>query len=171
MAIIGEYDPKKDLGSTIRFLSSILEKIDAFARHIDTQVNILLGLSSAVFIFSASKIHQPEISSLFVIVIFSGLSAIIGLLAVHPPKFLRKRGQTESLFYNKKIISLSNPETYFDELNKIIGDSDSIVREFSIEIFNASKYYYRPKRRLFIWARNSLLLGIILSFLLLILGY
>jgi hypothetical protein len=168
MAIIGEYDPKKDIGSTVRFLSSVLEKTDAFARHIDSQVNILVGISSGIFIFSASKMSQIDISPFFVLTIFSGISVIMGLLAIHPPKSLRKRGQAESLFYNKKIISFSDSDAYFEELNKIVGDSDLIVREFSVEIFNASKYYYRPKRKLFVWSRNSLLLGIILSFLLLI---
>ena len=170
MAIIGEYDPKKDLGSTVRFQASILEKTDAFVRHIDAQVNILVGLSSAIFLLSVREVDLSDLSSL-TLVIFSGLAVIIALFAVHPPKFMRKQHQSESLFYNKKITSFPNAQDYADAVNKLVGDSDAIVREYSGEIYNSYKYYYRPKRKLFVWSRNSLLLGVILSYLLLFLGF
>src|SRR3990167_7052656 len=157
----GGYDPKKDIGATIRFLNGILEKRDTFARHIDSQVQILIGLSSATFLFSGSNLLGT----------FAALAALVGLLAIHPPRFMRKRGQNESLMYNKKISSFASSSKYEEELRRVVGDQDALIKQYSIEIYNLSKYYYQPKRKLFRISRNLYFAGIGLSLTLLIFAF
>ncbi|MBI5153107.1 MAG: hypothetical protein HZA36_01470 [Parcubacteria group bacterium] len=163
------YDPKKDLGANVRFLSAILEKTRSMVIHLDSQTNILIGISSAIFIFSAQRAQlSGENVLFFVLTIFSVSAALVALLAIHPPKNMRKRGQGESLMFNKKIMAFSTPAEYEHALGIILGDQNAMLREFSVEIYNLSKYYYRPKRSLFNLSRNILLFGIALSSLMFI---
>jgi hypothetical protein len=166
MAIQGEYDPKKDLGATIRFLSSIQEKTSSFVQHLDMQANVIIGISMAVFAVSFSRISAGDESvAPYILSVCSALSAIAGLYAVHPPKFMRKRGQSESLLYNKSITETKSAENYQKQLESVIGNSDEIVRQYALEIYNMAAYYYRPKRDLFKLSRNLFLIGIVLGLL------
>jgi len=170
----GGYDPKKDIGATIRFLNGILEKRDTFARHIDSQVQILIGLSSATFLFSGSNLlgKEPGVEIAWLVLgTFAALAALVGLLAIHPPRFMRKRGQNESLMYNKKISSFASSSKYEEELRRVVGDQDALIKQYSIEIYNLSKYYYQPKRKLFRISRNLYFAGIGLSLTLLIFAF
>ena len=167
--ISGKYDPKKDLGDALRLLNMVLEKNEKMVQHLDSQINILIGLSSAVFIFSTSRVlNSAEPTPFIFLATFSALGALCGLFAVHPPKFMRKRGQTESLMYNKKITEFGSAEGYKKELSSLIGDQKAIVEQYANEIFNLSTYYYRPKRELFKFSRNLLLLGVLMSVALLL---
>ena len=148
-----------------RFLDETLEKTYTFAQHLDTQTNVLVGLSTAIFLFSMSRfISTTEELSFLVLGFFSGLSSLIGLFAIHPPKFMRKRGQEESLMYHKNIIKFSSPQEYYKKLRDMIDNRDSVMAEYATEIYNVSKYYYRPKRKLFHMARNMLIVGLLVSF-------
>ena len=138
------------------FLQGVAQKTRSLADHIDTQTNILIGVSFAIFLFSLTRIIEEGIQSpFFVIGLFSGISAFICLLGVHPPKMMRKRGQRESLLYNKYIANFPSAKDYADKLNLILDDRDAIVQNYATEIYNLSKYYYRPKRKLFNLARNT----------------
>lgn len=160
------YDPKQDLGAQGKLLDSIMSKAVAFSQHIDSQSNIIIGISSALFAFSASKIQLGTGDLLYYILgFFSGLSAITALLAVHPPSFMRHKNQTQSVMHNRSISSLKSASDYEKELNKITGDMKAITKQYAIEIYNLNKYYYSPKRRLFRISRNILLLGILLTLL------
>lgn len=151
-----EYN-NENISSTVRMLASILGKTDGFVRHLDTQINILLGISSAVFMFSASQIKNSEWEIFFIIISgFSAMSSIICLCAIHPPKFMRKRGQVESLMYSKKVSAFESQTEYSKELKKIKGNEENIIDEYATEIYNLCKYYYRPKRKLFNVSRNIL---------------
>lgn len=166
MAIQGEYDPKKDLGAMIRFLASIQDKASRFVQHLDMQINVIIGISMAVFAFSVSRISGGDSSAaLYILNACSALSAITGLYAIHPPKFMRKRGQSESLLYNKTITEAKSAENYRQQLEKVVGMPDEILRQYALEIFNMATYYYRPKRDLFKLARNLFLAGIVLGLL------
>jgi len=48
----------KDFSTTIDILNSIFKKADDFAQHMDIQIQILVGLSSAIFVFSASQFRK-----------------------------------------------------------------------------------------------------------------
>lgn len=153
-----------DLYLTVQFLDSIMDKGGAFARHVDAQVNILVGISSAIFIFSATRANDGL--SFFILALFSSISALIALITLHPPRFTRKMGQAESYMYGKQIIQCSSSEIYHRKLIEIISNREEIVHQYAVEIYNLYKYYYRPKRLLFNMARNVLFVGVILSSLL-----
>jgi len=155
------------------FLSGILQKSGNFARHMDNQTNILVGLSFGIFILSVSQaITESELISLplLILAIFSLASALTALFAVIPPRIMRKRGQKESLFYNKEIASFKSSDHYEKELSKVCYDFNRIIHQYALELYNLSNYYYQPKRRLFKCSRNLLLLGIFLSLAAMIIG-
>jgi len=161
-------DRRIDNDSALKFMINILDKSTAFTQHIDNQINILLGISMAIFVFSTSRI-EGENSIIFLILgIFSAISALIGLIAIHPPKTMRKRGQRESIIYNKKINSYPSPAEYQKRLLETMENFDKVAEQYSIEIYNMYNYYYRPKRNLYKWSRSILFAGIIASVLLFI---
>lgn len=165
---MNEYDPEKDIGAAVRLLATLLERANTTAQHLDSQTNILIGLSSAIFIFAASRFQIGDQNSIWLpLTFFAAISALISLLAIHPPRFMRKKGQKESLLYNKKIIELS-VEEYGTKLGAISTDREALIENYSTEIYNLYKYYYRPKRRLFNLARNVLFAGVIVGLLILI---
>lgn len=153
-----------EIESNLAFLNGILSKATEVILHFDIQTNILIGISTAISAFAVSNIKNNEVV-FSVLSVFSIISVVFGLYAVHPPKFLRKRGQRESLLYNKKISNFKNSTEYSKELKKVIDDKNSLIDEYSNEIFNIYKYHYRPKRYLFKISRNFLIIGIIASVL------
>ncbi len=169
---INDKSSSEDLGATIRCLGNMLDRANVFAQHLDTQTNILIGLSSAIFLFSVTHFQlTPESLFWLILGIFAAMAAFIGLLAVHPPRFMRKRGQEESLLYNKKITGFDSHREYANILCDLTKNRDALIREYSAEIYNLYKYYYRPKRKLFNSARNILITGILLSLSVLIIVY
>lgn len=148
-----------------RYLVGMLDKTVTMVRHFDSQANILLGISSAIFLFSINFFHQNETLNLSVLVLvfFSGASTIVGLYSVHPPKPMRHRGQKQSILYNKTILSFPNAKEYSKELLRIIKTPEEMVEQYSTEIFNLYKYFYRPKRKLYKISRNIFMAGVILS--------
>lgn len=152
------------------FVTSILERMTEMTEHSDHQLNILIGLSTAVFVFSAAGFEQsPNNIPLLIMAVFSAASSLVGLLAVHPPRGMRKTGQPESLMYNKKIASYPSADEYAKDLKQTAVEPEKILAEYAREIYNLAKYYYRPKRRLFQLSRRILFLGVtfaLVSFLL-----
>ena len=156
---------------TNQFLNSILEKSTVLSSRIDDQLNILLGLGTAVFIFSASRIESAGDYWWMALTFFSGLSLVIGLFAVHPPRLITKVGQSESLMYNKHIAKkFKNSEEYAAKLLEIIDRKEAIVQQYATEVYNVYKYYYGPKRQLFKFSRLILATGIVTAFLLFVAG-
>ena len=156
---------------TFFFLSSVLQKSENFARHMDNQTSILVGLSSGLFILSVSQIKAENIAfflPLLMLALFSLFAALVAVFALLPPKFMRKKGQNESLLYNKKIASYFS-EQYRKELKSVCIDLNKIIDEYSLEIYNICRYYYRPKRRLFKLSRLLLCSGIFISLFVLLL--
>ena len=168
---------KSDFEVAVSFLDSILDRTNSLAQHIDNQIQILIGISSAIFIFSAGRLYgeggKIELP-LLVLAIFSIVSTISGLFAVHPPLSMREKGRIESLkslMYNKRIISFPSSSEYGEELLKTIKNPEEIVKQYATEIYTLSKYYYIPKRKLFHLTRDIFFLGFIISFLVLILNF
>lgn len=162
-----EEDYSENLSTKIRLLGMILNKTDGFVRHLDAQTNILLGINSAVFVFSASQIKNNGDWSIFFIVVylFSSAASLISLMAIHPPKFMRKRNQKESLMYNKKVAHMKSSHDYAKKIEAMLKSEDEMREQFAIEIYNLCKFYYRPKRKLFNLSRNVLLSGILAGIL------
>ena len=160
--------------TSLFFLSSMLQKSISFAQHMDNQTSILVGLSSGIFILAVSQVRGENglISlPLLVLAIFSLLSALIALFAILPPRCMRKKGQEESLLYNKEIASFASASRYCKELIKVSGSMDEIIKQFSLELYNLSRFYYQPKRRLFKYARHLLLFGILISLIMMSAGF
>lgn len=160
------YDPKEDLGGNVRFLGNILDKVISATQHIDTQINMLLGIGSAVFVFSASQLKSENSIIFSIIGLFSALSVVIGLISIHPPNFLRIKNKNEtinSLFSNKKISSFNSSTEYAEGLENILGDQKKITEQYAGAAFNMVINYYRPKRDLYTLSRNIFMTGIILA--------
>lgn len=148
----------------VLFLNALLEKTHGFVRHIDTQVNVLIAITSGVFVFSTSYLASGRILPHFIILgIFSSLSAVVSLFAVHPPRFMRKHGQRESLLYHKTATNFTSGQAYSRALATATKSRRSLLDQYALEIYNMNKFYYEPKRMLFKVARTTLLIGIILS--------
>jgi hypothetical protein len=142
---------------------TVLEKLNDITQHLDHQANILIGVSSGIFVFSAAGYEKEHSLALLIMTVFAGVAALVGLLAIHPPRSMRKRGQTESLLYNKKIAGYSSAEAYAKDLKKASHSSEQTFEQYTIEVYNLCKYYYRPKRKLFHLAREIFFVGIIFS--------
>lgn len=158
-------DPRHNLIAEVNLLANILQKGVDFTRHIDMQSNVLIGISSAVFLFAATKIPNDLNGAFLLLGFFSALATITALMAVHPPRFMRKRGQKESLLYNKRIVAFPSAEEYRRELAHVVGSQDAILQQYATEIYNIYKYFYLPKRRLFKASRNLLFAGIFFALL------
>lgn len=155
--------------AVVLLLNAILQKISLYTQHLDIQSNMTIVLSSAVLIFSASKLSQQNASnlswSLLILCMFSAISAILGLFAINPPHFMRKKGQKESLFYHSAIAKYDSPEYYFENFYKMMKSEKEYIKEATKEIYNLSRFSYLPKRTLSDMARTVLIAGFILSFL------
>lgn len=147
---------------TSHFLTNILEKSTVLSSRIDDQLNILLGLSTAIFIFAISKLDTPNNLWAVVLSLFSASSIISGLFAVHPPRFISQVSHSESLLYNKNIArKFKNAREYGDEILKTMQNREAMVHQQATEVYNVYKYYYGPKRKMFKFSRLILVLGII----------
>ena len=148
----------------VEFLKGVMEKEVSFTHHLDSQTHILIGISTALFFLSVAAFQEgKEELSLMIIGIFSALSTLAGLLAVHPPRFMRKYGQEESIMFSKNIAKYDSAQDYSKELLKVVTDHEKVIDQFGKELYNLAKYYYRPKRVLFRIARNLLFFGIALG--------
>lgn len=155
-----------DLSATVRFLSYIAQKITTLTTAMDSQVNILVGISAAIFVFATSRVAGEETSfSSLILSIFSGFSTIVCLLAVHPPRIVRQRRGNDGMMNIHGIEKYPTVEDYADKLREVVSDPDEMMKQFSFEIYNRAKFYYRPKRNLYRLARNILLLGVIFGLL------
>ena len=160
-----------DNGALVDFFEGVKNKAISFVLHFDSQANILIGINTAIIGISLTIINSGRFTPpLSVIVFFSFCSLICALYSIHPPRFMRKRGQSESLFYNKKINSFPNAEAYAAAVKEMLNNKDEFILNYTTEIYNLYKYSYRPKRDLFKIARNFLITGIMLGLLLFIIS-
>jgi cysteine synthase len=81
----------KNFNTIFTFLDSVLDKTVSYAHHMDNQIQILVGISSAVFVFAATQFSEKGDLFLLVLATFSIISAIVALLAIHPPFYEKKR--------------------------------------------------------------------------------
>ena len=162
---------EKDLQAVVAFLDGLSNKITERTRNIDSQSNVIIGLSTGVFILAINELMNSESLhiTLSLVASFSALSAIVALVAIRPPAWMVLKGQKQSLLYTQKIANFSSANKYADELKKILKCDKDIFQQYAVEIYNLSKYYYRPKRNLFAVSRNIFLFGVIFSLIFLFL--
>ncbi len=154
----------------LEYLKSTLDRVVSFSEHLDTHISVLIGFSSAIFLFSLSQISSRLNLVYLVMAIFSAAASIIAIFAIRPFRSMRKRGQAESILYRKNIVGFDDPRTFARMLPRVIDDRKYGYQQFGIEIYNMLKYYYQPKKYLFYLARKVFLLGLCLS-LVILLGY
>jgi hypothetical protein len=160
---------EKDLQAVVAFLDGLSNKIIERTRNIDSQSNVLIGLSTGIFLLAINELMNSERlhMTLSLVAFFSALSAIVALLAIRPPAWMVLKGQKQSLLYTQKIANFSSAKKYASELKKILRCDVDIFEQYATEIYNLSKYYYRPKRKLFAISRNIFLFGVISSLVIL----
>ena len=72
-----------DFSQTLNFLNAVLQKSQSFTQHMDNQISILIGLSTAIFAFFASQLKNSAGQGnlpLVILTVFPLLSAQGGLL-------------------------------------------------------------------------------------------
>jgi len=154
------YNPEKDLG---RILTNMMNKMVQDNSTLDNEINILLGLNSAIFVFTATQIERnPDSAAILTILIFSAIASLSALLAIHPPKIFRRSTDERSLLSPDKIMSMDSFSRYKNELETTFADREKIIEEYALTIWNFSRYR-KSKRVLFNISRNVLFLGISLS--------
>ena len=160
-----------DLEATVNFLDGLTSKIIEATRNIDNHANVLIGINTGILLLAVNEVFQVEHLKLTfaVVAIFSALSAFIGLLSIRLPKVLVNKKHKESLFYARTIAGFSSAKEYAKSLRKILEDEDDFFEQYSLEIYNLSKYYYIPKRRLLSWSRYIFIFGVIASVMFLML--
>lgn len=104
----------EDNGGSVRFLTSIMQKATDFIRHLDSQTNVLVSISSAIFLLVVSRVYSQETINIPLLILgsFAGISALVSLYAIHPPRFMRNKRQEESLMYNKKVANFASHVEY-----------------------------------------------------------
>ncbi|MEK7103345.1 MAG: hypothetical protein AAB870_03290 [Patescibacteria group bacterium] len=164
---------KKDISEAeVAVLVQTLQKINDFCQQIDSQTNILIGLSLAIFVFASSTLQGGNIQLYsLVLAIFAAISALIGILVMHPPQFMRKNGGENSMMFIKTIARHTTAADYAQTLSKTLASREEIIRQFALETYNLSTNYYRPKRRLFNLAKDILFTGITLSLIIFIVSF
>lgn len=157
-----------DLQATVVFLGWLADKIVNSTRNVDAQANIVMGLSTGIFVLAVNEITTSDRFhyTLMFAAAFSAVSAIIALLAIRPLSIMLKNGHEESMFFTRKISAFPSAKKYSEELIKILKTDDEIFYQYGMEIYNLSKYYYRPKRSLYAISRNIFLLGAVISIIL-----
>lgn len=151
-----------DNSSIIRMTAAIMNKSVQSVRHFDSQANILIGISMAVFAFSATQIKSSGDNTVFgILAFFAGLSAIVSIYSIYPPR--NKKNKEHNLISNGNIVNFDSSEDYANKLLETLKDRDKTVKNVASYIFGIYKFYYIPKRKLFLLARNILVLGIILA--------
>jgi len=160
-----------DLSAHVRFLGNMLDKTMNQTNNLDGQTNIILGITSAIFLFSATKINSEQSAVFLILMISSALSILGCMISIHPPKFLRVKNKHESiksLFSNKRVNSYSSSQEYADQIMLVAGDARKMTEHYAASIYNTNVNYYRPKRNLFKLSLKVLIAGILLASLLMI---
>lgn len=148
----------------IDFYDTALERADDLIKQIDIQSNMIIFVSLGLFAFTWNR-YSIVGNHLYLLILglVCSFSATLALMSVHPPRSMRKKGQEESLIYNKKVTGFLDGPEYFQAVRDEIKTNSDVAKQFATETFNLYKYVYQPKRWLFKLSRNVLLWGISIS--------
>ncbi len=151
---------------TIGFLENLSQKIIDATHTVDTHANVMIGVNTGIFIFVISKLFENDSLriTMGVVALFSACSIIAAMLAIRLPRIVTKRYcHEESVLHAPRIAKFGSADQYADTLKKMINNEDEILKQHSLEAFNLSKYYYKPKRRMLAWSRYFFLFGVMTS--------
>jgi len=157
---------------TINFLEGLSNKIIDITHTVDSHANVMIGINTGIFVLVVSQLFKTDTLKITmgVVAFFSMISAFCAMLAIRLPRFFTKRyPHEESLLHAPRISKFNSADIYAEELQKILANEDETFRQYSLEVYNLSKYYYLPKRRMLAWSRYFFVFGVMASGLFLLL--
>jgi hypothetical protein len=158
---------ENNLHEKIAFARDILEHNSQLINLADTKAGIFLGINGIILalILGGEKSFSPIVTnSIFLTIIFLGLSSICSILTIHP----------------RLTIELDNTKIYFKSIGKRTKDdyiqswntleSSEILRDFLANIHNLAvlqlkKYRYLKFSAIFLFAGFILLISSLVTFL------
>jgi hypothetical protein len=156
----------------INFLEGLTNKIIDITHTVDNHANVMIGMNTGIFVLVISLLFKADVLriTLGIVAFFSFISAFCAILAIRLPHFFTRRyPHEESILHAPRISKFNSADIYATELQKIIKNEDEIFRQYSLEAYNLSKYYYVPKRKMLAWSRYFFVLGVMCSGLFLLL--
>ncbi len=157
---------------TINFLEGLTGKIIDITHTVDNHANVMIGINTGIFVLVVSLLFKTDILkiTLGVVAGFSFISAFCAMLAIRLPRFFtRKHLHEESVLHAPRISKFNSADIYAKKLQEIMKNEDEVFRQYSLEAYNLSKYYYAPKRRMLAWSRYFFVFGVMFSGLFLLL--
>ncbi|MEA3323054.1 MAG: DUF5706 domain-containing protein [Patescibacteria group bacterium] len=147
------------------FLNNLSEKIIDVTHTVDTHANIMIGINTAIFAFVVSKLFEVDTLriTMGIVAIFSACSALAAVSATRLPHFFSKTKHEKSILHAPRIAQFNSANEYAGALKKMTQSKDETFRQHALEVYNMSKYYYLPKRRMLAWSRYFFVFGVMLS--------
>ncbi len=150
-------------GDKIRFLTDILRKQTALRNQIESRANITIGFSTAILAFTLSQSLQGKTNTgLIIILSFSILALLSGLLALKPLQLFTSKGQAQSVFYHTAIAK-QDLATYTKKLKDITNSEQKVLEQYALEIHNMTYHSIRIKKFLSNLSIKLLVSGIIIG--------
>ena len=157
---------------TINFLEGLTNKIIDITHTVDSHANVMIGINTGIFALVVSQLFKTDTLKITmgVVACFSMISAFCAMLAIRLPRFFTKRyPHEESILHAPRIAKFNSANIYAKELQKMVKNEDEVFRQYSLEAYNLSRYYYLPKRKMLTWSRYFFVFGVMASGLFLLL--
>ncbi len=154
-----------DAMNTLGFLEGLTKKVIDAAHTVDSHANVMVGVNTGIFVLVISMLFEVDSLRLTMgmVAIFSALSAIFAIFAIRLPHVFGHNEREKSLLHAPRIAEFGSAEAYADELQKMLDDDREIFRQHALEVYNLSKYYYIPKRKMLSYSRLFFLCGVMAS--------
>lgn len=150
-------------GDKIRFLTDILRKQTDLRNQIESRANITIGFSTAIIAFALSQSLQGKTNTgLIVILSFSLLALLSGLLALKPLQLFTAKGQAQSVFYHTAIAK-QDLSSYTQKLKEITQSEQKVLEQYALEIHNMTYHSIRIKKFLSNLSIKLLVFGILIG--------
>ncbi len=154
-----------DTMNTLGFLEGLTKKVIDAAHTVDSHANVMVGINTGIFVLVISMLFEVEVLrvTMGMVAIFSALSAIFAIFAIRLPHIFVHNEREKSLLHAPRIAEFGSAESYADELQKMLNNDQEIFRQHALEVYNLSRYYYIPKRKMLSYSRLFFLCGVIAS--------
>ena len=155
------------------FLSDVFNNYLTAKTHIDTKINWLLGISGFIMTITLPYVVAPDAHvnyvGVFIISFTAFISFLVCLISLDLPGFFnRKIPETPTVMFSMKEAVESAERIHQDFKN--INTQDDIFRIYAENIHNLVQRNVAIKNRLFKLARDILLSGIVLGFVVIVIA-
>lgn len=154
----------------IKFLSDALEKCLRIQACYEWRANIIIGISSLIFIYSLTNLfdtNERGTTGFLIISFFCLVSLIFSLYSLKSPQFYKKIGLKESILQPSIIIRYSK-DIAAQKYKKLLSAPQNLIDEYILEIYNISASTIQFKKKLSRLATHTLVTGLVIGFILLI---